>query len=92
MNHQIMFVKYQFDHLGGCRGDSGAPLWIKNDVPSSIKDGPCSKKNILVGVVSAGIPSKDYFEPPCSSTSTVAYKITENILAWIRKNMQRYDS
>ena len=87
-----MLIKYQFDHLGACKGDSGSPLWITNDVSSSIKDGPCSKNYVLVGVFSAIVKNKDYLEPPCSSVSTVAHKITENILAWIRKNMQRYDS
>ena len=92
MQHLVMLSTTQFDLLGGCRGDSGAPLWITEIVRSSIKNQPCSKKNILVGVISGGIMSKSHFEPPCSSVASRAHKITKEVLAWIRKNMQRYDS
>ena len=92
MDHLIMLSTYQFDVLGGCRGDSGAPLWTTETVRSSIKNQPCYKKNTLVAVISGGINSKNAFEPHCSSSASRAHKITKEVLAWIRKNMQRYDS
>ena len=87
-----MLSTYQFDLLGICRGDSGAPLWIADIVRSPIKNQPCYKKNTLVGVMSGGIESINQFEPPCSSFASRAHKITKEVLAWIRKNMHRYDS
>ena len=92
MDHLVMLSTYQFDLLGICRGDSGAPLWKSEIVRSPIKNQPCYKKNTLVGVMSGSIESINEFEPPCSSFASRAHKITKEVLAWIRKNMQRYDS
>ena len=69
-----------------CYGDSGAPLWIT-------KKGENSDKNILVGVVVGAHDGRieKYFQPQCTSKIGSAYKLTDNILSWIRKNMKRYD-
>lgn len=78
--------------LGICDGDSGAPMWITKNVLGSNDKGPCSKKNILVGIITGNYNSRDYWMPRCTSGVSVAHKVIEKVLLWIRKNMARYDS
>ena len=69
-----------------CVGDSGAPLWITKKKENT-------DQHILVAVHygAQDIFSRQYFQPPCSSVASRAHKITDKVLAWIRKNMERYD-
>ena len=71
--------------LDECDGDSGAPLWIT-------KTEKGSKQNILVAVNAGYWPTQKYFQPQCSSVAGRAHKITDKVLKWIRKNMERYDT
>ena len=49
-------------------------------------------RNILVAV-NSGIPETNkYFQPLCSSTAGMAIKMTDKVLKWIRKNMERVDT
>ena len=71
--------------LDTCGGDSGAPLWVTkkmNDV----------EQNILVAVHAGSYDTSKYFQPACSSRASRAHKITDKVLTWILKNMERYDT
>ena len=71
--------------LDPCFGDSGAPLWIT-------KSGKDSDRNILVAVHAGGYHTNKYFQPICTSIAGRAHKMTDKVLKWIRKNMQRVDN
>ena len=71
--------------LDECNGDSGAPLWITK----TEKD---TDHNILVAVNAGYYETQKYFQPPCTSVAGRAHKITDKVLKWIRKNMERYDN
>ena len=73
----VGFINYSVDP---CHGDSGAPLWITKRKESG-------DQNILVAIYSGGYESQKYFQPWCSATSSIAHKMTDKVLAWIRKNM-----
>ena len=71
--------------LDPCGGDSGAPLWIT-------KKESDSEQNILVAVHAGGYETFKYFQPACSTVANRAHKITDKVLAWIIRNMERYDT
>ena len=83
----IVFSKYGFSNP--CKGDSGAPLW-KTETTNT--NGFRSERNVLVAIYSGNLDPINYRLPACSSEATLAHKITKKVLAWIRKNMERYDS
>ena len=82
----ILISNYPMIFVDPCAGDSGAPLWITKKKENT-------DQNILVAVHygAQDIFSRQYFQPPCSSVASRAHKITDKVLAWIRKNMERYD-
>ena len=49
-------------------------------------------RNILVAVISGHAITNEYFQPICSSNAGIAVKMTNKVLNWIRKNMQRVDT
>ena len=77
-----MVVCMNYNSVDLCDGDSGAPLWI-------IKKKENSEQNILVAVFEGGYESQMYFQPSCPNTASKAHKMTDKVLAWIRKNMVR---
>ena len=78
----VGFINYSVDP---CEGDSGAPLWITKRKESG-------DQNILVAIYSGGYESQKYFQPWCSATASIAHKMTDKVLAWIRKNMAQEES
>ena len=68
-----------------CDGDSGAPLWITKRKESG-------DQNILVAIYRGGQESQKYFQPWCSATASKAHKMTDKVLAWIRKNVAQEES
>ena len=80
------YVRTRFVFLDPCAGESGAPLWITKRREIS------GDQNILVGVHSGGYKSGRYFQPVCSTMASRAHKMTDKVLAWIRINMERYDT
>ena len=71
--------------LDECDGDSGAPLWITKTIEEM-------EQNILVAVNAGYYETQKYFQPACTSVAGRAHKITDKVLKWIRKNMERYDT
>jgi V8-like Glu-specific endopeptidase len=63
---------------GPCHGDSGAPVWMKDN------DGD----DVLVAVLRRLSKKSYWFEPICSTVYARATKITEHILMWIKETMK----
>ena len=78
--------------LDQCYGDSGAPLWSTKEAIMNIGGEVPEYRNILVAVNSGHYQTSKYFQPTCTSTAGIAIKMTDKILNWIRKNMQRIDT
>ena len=77
---------------GPCSGDSGSPLWSTKEALMNINGEVPEYRYILVAVYVGSYQTNKYFQPGCTSTAGRAIKITDKVLKWIRKNMQRVDT
>ena len=88
--NKVKYLKI-FDLIAPCLGDSGAPFWQTTNTFGGDEADICDKKNVLVAIFSASlVPNHIY--PVCTTEPPIAHKITQQILKWIRKNMEKYDS
>ena len=61
-------------------GDSGAPLWTKDDVVGSSTFG----QNVVVGVLHGGTSAVPGVERVCGTMEESATKLNDEILKWIK--------